>query len=616
MADPRDRIDELIAAGSVADAARELAALWRQGQDAAKAAFVTSRFERIQQARALPEHRIAILRSFTVEPMIPFLRAGAFVMGVNAVVRAGDFNAYAQEILMPESWLGDFDPDTVILALDARDIAPELWGRGSPPTAAVRERVFESFAGWLAALRRRSRAHVIVHNLEQPAWTSRGLLDAQTRDGQREAIRGINAGLTEAASKLAGVYVLDYDQLTARHGRERWHDEQKWLTVRLPVAAPFVGAVAQEWVRFLYPICGRLAKAAVFDLDNTIWGGIVGEDGIEGLKLGPEYPGAAYQEMQRALLDLYHRGILLAVCSKNNLEDAMEAIEKHPGMLLRREQLAAWRINWNEKAANLREIAAELNIGVDALAFVDDNPVERQQVALALPEVQVVELAEKPLEFARAVRSHPAFERLVLSDEDRDRPRYYARQREIADLESRVDTREDFLRSLEQEVEIVPLEAGNAARVAQLTQKTNQFNLTTRRYSEAEVRELASRAGWNVAAMRVRDRFQDNGLVGVAITADAGDVCRIDTFLLSCRVINRTVETALLAQLAGEARRRGQKRLEGWYLPTKKNVPCRDFYERHGFRRVEETAAGTRWEMELGEGEAVRCPEWIKVRVG
>ena len=270
------------------------------------------------------------------------------------------------------------------------------------------------------------------------------------------------------------------------------------------------------------------------------------------------------------MLDLYQRGIILAVCSKNNLADAMEVLESHPSMLLRPQHFAAWRINWQDKAQNLREIAAELNIGIDALAFLDDNPVERAHIRADLPEVTVLALPDDPMGYAAALRATPVFERLVLSDEDRERGRYYAEQRQRLDLEQRATSLEDFYASLQQEVDIMPVDAASLTRVAQLTQKTNQFNTTTHRYSEQQISAMAESPDWDVYAVRVRDHFGDNGIVGVVIVHDGDDVSDIDTFLLSCRVISRGVETSILSFLVERARARQLRQVQGWFHPHQK----------------------------------------------
>ena len=423
-----------------------------------------------------------------------------------------------------------------------------------------------------------------------PARRSSGVLDAQTEPSQSAAIRKINDAVRGLAAEYRGIYVLDYDALVARHGRARWSDDRKWLTARLPIAAENLIHMAREWLRFLVPLAGKTAKALVVDLDNTLWGGVIGEDGMTGIRCNAEYPGAAYQALQRAMLDLTQRGILLAVCSKNNPDDAMEALNHHPGMLVRPKHFAAMRINWQDKAQNLREIAAELNIGTDALAFMDDNPVEREQVRAALPEVFVIEMPSDPLGYAAALRDCPAFERLALSAEDQQRTAIYAEQQQRSQAEQNFQSKEDFYRFLEQEAEIDAVQPATLARIAQLTQKTNQFNLTTRRYTEQQIADLAADPQWQVMSIRVKDRFGDHGLVGVAITHDEGDACEIDTFLLSCRVIGRTVESALLSYLAEGASSRRRRRLSGWFLPTKKNVPARDFYQQHGFERLRKKA--------------------------
>jgi FkbH-like protein len=594
----RNTIDTLLEAGNAAAAARLLTTVWDEQPSAALAAFVASRFDKLRAALSLVPYRVAILRSFTVEPVLPILKASAYARGIALGVHTGEFNAYAQEILDPDSGLYRFRPDAVILAVQTRDA-------GDVATISTR------LADWIAAFRRHSSAALIIHNFEVPAPAA-GILDAQQQDGESAVVREANRALVSLAGQHRGVYVLDYDALVARHGRETWSDERKWLTVRLPLAAASLPHLAAEWMRFLHPLTGKLAKCVVVDLDNTLWGGVIGEDGMTGIRLGQEFPGAAFQAVQRALLHLTKRGILLAIASKNNPGDAMEALSSHPGMLLEPRDFAATRINWNPKAQSLREIAAELNIGLDSLAFVDDNPVERQQVREQAPEAIVIELPNDPMRFASCLRNCPYFERLTLSEEDRKRGEYYAAQRERAELEANVVSKEDFYRSLEQIAEIAPVTPATLARVAQLTQKTNQFNLTTHRYTEQQINEMAACPNWRVWSLRVTDRYADNGLVAVAIARTDGEICEIDTFLMSCRVIGRTVETALLAHLAEDARQRGARRLQGWFLPTKKNAPAQDFYKDHGFTELERTTEGTLFALDLTQ-TTIAMPEWIKV---
>src|SRR5579863_7031821 len=471
--DLRSEIDGLISAGTADLAGLRLSELWRNEPGAATAAFMVNRYEKLRGTIALIASRVAILRSFTVEPAIPLLRAEAFLHGLDLTVQLGDFNAYVQEILDPDSSLYRFKPEVILIAVRTADLAPELWlgyaDLAPEAVSSVAERVTNSFSQWIRILRERTSVAVIIHSLELPARPATGLLDAQQSIGQSAAIQQINQAMKQIAMEHRGVYVLDYDGLVGRHGRLRWHDERKWLTARMPIAADQLIHLSREWLRFVVPLAGKAAKVLVVDLDNTLWGGVIGEDGMAGIKLGSEYPGAAYQALQRALLDLARRGILLAICSKNNPEDAMEVLEKHPGMLLRPKNFSAVRINWNDKAENLREIASKLNVGIDSLAFLDDNPVERGQIHSALPEVTVVDLPEDPIAYASAIRDCPVFERLALSNEDAQRTSLYAAQRERSAAENNFQTKEDFFRYLEQEAEVAPVSAATIARVAQLT---------------------------------------------------------------------------------------------------------------------------------------------------
>ena len=613
----RNEIERLISEQSAEEARARLGELWRKEPGAMAAAFLVSRFEQLRGKLPMLPYRVAILRSLTVEPAVSLLRAEAFVRSIDLTVKLGDFNAYAQEMLDPDSLLYRFKPDAVIFAVQTGDLAPDLWHQFadlSPDAVhAAVKRVTSSLQQWIRTFRERSSAAFIIHSLELPSHPSMGILDAQQNASQAWAIQQINQSLRQIAQEFRGVYVLDYDGLVSRHGRLRWRDERKWLVARMPVAADHLIYLTREWLRFLVPLSGKIAKVLVADLDNTLWGGVIGEDGMTGIKLGPEYPGAAYQNLQRAMLDLTRRGILLAICSKNNPDDAKEALENHPGMILRLKDFSAVRINWSDKAQNLREIAAELNVGIDSLAFIDDNPVEREQIRGILPEIAILDLPEDPLAYAAIVRDAPIFERLALSGEDQQRTSMYAEQRERSQAEQSFQSKEDFFRYLEQEAEVAPVTPLTLARVAQLTQKTNQFNLTTRRYTEPQIAEMAARPECQVLSIKVRDRFGDHGLVGVAITRDESESCEIDTFLLSCRVIGRNVETALLSHLAKVAADRGRKRLTGKFLPTKKNAPAEDFYAQHGFERVEQNAEGSVWSLNLQQHTIV-TPEWIRLK--
>jgi FkbH-like protein len=618
ISETRAKIEAAIAQADPAAAFSLVRALWAAHGGLATSRFVEGCIGALAPALTLPQCRVAIVRSFTVEPLISLLRAEAFVEGLNLDVYVGGFNTYMQESLNQDDELYAYSPNVIIAAIGLREVAPELWANfgmlRSDDVDAVCARVTETMQELLTHLRSHSAASILLHNFEMPPTLSAGVLDAQ-QQGQSATVRRLNAQLQQLAAATPGVYIVDYDELVAQHGRKSWYDEAKWAAVRLPLSSSSLLPLAREWVRYLRPLAGPHCKAVVVDLDNTLWGGVVGEDGIEGLQLGLEAPGAHYTAFQQSLLDLYHRGIILAVCSKNNHADAMEVIERHPQMLLRSNHLAAVRINWNDKPANIREIAAELNIGLDAICFIDDNPVERELVLSQLPMVTVLDLPPSPALYAAALRAVRPFERLSLSAEDRERGVYYAQERLRNEEQQGATSIEDFYRSLKLCVTVEEAQGMSLGRVAQLTQKTNQFNLTTRRYTEQDVTRMVADPTWRVYGIHVSDRFGDSGLTGVLLVQCGGELAEIDTFLLSCRVMGRTVEHAALCAITDLLRAEGIRRVEGEFIPTAKNAPVRDLYALQGFERVAADAGGaTRWALDLGS-QRLQAPDWITLSV-
>ncbi len=617
-ADTRASIEAALDAADVI-AARALAtAYWRANPDASTARYLTGRIERLWPER-LVEHRVAILRSFTVEPIVPLLQAEAALAGCRAVPWVGEFNAYGQEILAADGGLYAHAPDTVILAVQTRDVAPRLWsdfaGLSEDSVANEVEVAASGLASLIGQLRARTAANILVHGLEPPVRPSAGLLDSRRPLSQADAIALINRRLRERCADLPDVHLLDIAELHARHGRARFVSDKKWATAKLPLSLEGVGWLAAEWWRHLSLFALPRAKVLALDLDNTLWGGAIGEEGLAGIKLGPEYPGVFFQNLQRAALDAARRGVLLVLCSKNNPEDALQVIDEHPGMLIRREHLAAMRINWEPKPANLVAIAEELNLGLESFVFLDDNPVEREAVRRSLPGVIVPELGPDPSTYADILRDVPALERLTASAEDAERTRYYAEERERRGLQAGAETLEDFLASLDIRVGIEPISAMTLPRAAQLTQKTNQLNTTTRRFTEAQLTEWLAAPGRAGFVLRSQDRFGDNGVVGVALTSAQEGVRDIDGLLLSCRVIGRQIETAFLAFVADFARRNGQHRLQGWFIPTSKNAPARGLYQQAGFEMTSERDPDQLWAFDLTSGD-VAAPTWVTLDSG
>jgi FkbH-like protein len=389
------------------------------------------------------------------------------------------------------------------------------------------------------------------------------------------------------AAELAdrkGAFIWDYDRFVRAFGYDNLSDPKMWYFSSNPYRQSAYPPIVDDLMRYLRSALGRMKKCVVLDLDNTLWGGIAGEDGMEGVALGHTYPGNCFRDFQKELLKLYHRGILLAINSKNNEADALRIIEDHPDMILRRRHFAAIRINWADKGTNLRELARELNIGLDSFIFVDDNPAECELVRRECPECDVVVLPRKPYLLPRVPGELPGIENIRLTDEDRHKGEMYRAQSARQDAEARSANIDDFLASLEIEAGIEAAAPFSIPRIAQLTQKTNQMNMTTRRYTESQIQALVNEADSAVFSVSSKDRFGDNGIIGVIILKFAKGECRIDTLLLSCRVIGRGIEQLMVAYIAEFARKRGTRALVGEFLPTPKNQPAAGFYERVGFR--------------------------------
>jgi FkbH-like protein len=560
--------------------------------------------------------RVAYLSSFTIDSLVPFLQVEAARQGFLAEAYVGPFNSVRQELLDPTSGCCKFEPEVVFVAQLLGDTCPSLESDFLALTEEEANGKIEAsvaeMESSLKAFRARSKAVVVLHNFALPAHEALGVYEAMAPASQTEAIRRLNARLVEVARTIPGVHVLNFDRICAEVGYANWLDPKMWLLGRAPLSARMLPEVGKTQAAFLHALRGSPRKCLVLDLDNTLWGGIVGESGVAGIKLGNSHPGNIFRELQKSVLNLHRRGILLAINSKNNLADVEEVFRSHPDMVLKREHFAAIRANWQAKPDNMVEIARELNIGLNSLVFFDDNPAEREQMRQALPQVLTLDVPADPQQYILSLHRSRAFERLSFTAEDRERGAMYQAQADRKRCEKSAESLEEFLRSLEMEATIRPVDAFAFPRVLDLIQKTNQFNLTTRRHSEPELDAFAKDPRCGVFSLQLRDRFGDNGIVGAAIVLLRERTALIETFLLSCRVIGRTVESAFLAFLADWAKAQGATLLEGEFIPSAKNAPAADFYSKHGFSQVPGLESGSVWRLDLA-ATAVPAPLFVRV---
>lgn len=559
--------------------------------------------------------RVALLGSFTLDPIVPILKARALSSRILAEIYVGQFNVWQQEVLSEQSGLRRFNPDVIFLALRAEDLAPDLVYRFlGLSDAEIRAEVANATAAlesFLGALRQWSRAKVVVHSLASPVFPVLGILDHEFPGGQSAAFQEWNRAWMDVARRSSDTWVMDCDRLVREVGWSQWYDARFWALARLPLSSTALERLAEEQTKYLQAFLGVARKVLVLDLDNTLWGGIIGEDGFHRIQLGSDYPGSAFVELQRVILGLHDRGVILAINSKNNSDEARQVMEKHPAMVLHPEYFAAMRINWSDKAQNLEELSEELNLSLDSFVYVDDNAVECERIRQALPQVLTIHMADEPaLRPNRMRRLAGVFDTLAYSSEDRARNAMYRAEGPRKTLRCQVASLEDFYISLQMEMTIRTVDESSLSRAAQMTQRTNQFNLTTRRYSESELDALIRSGQHEVYTARLRDRFGDDGIIALAILKSDDGAVYIDTFLMSCRVIGREVEAAFLTFLLRRARTLGVKEVIGEYRPTKKNSLAADFYAGEGFEVVHRSEETTLWRLKSDQFQR-HYPRWF-----
>lgn len=552
--------------------------------------------------------RIALLSSHTVDHLVPAIRVAGLQRRLALSVHVAPYGMYRQALLMDDPELADFAPQLIILALDARDAPLQLPLEASQAEvdAAVAERIEELRLLWRRA-RERHAAQVVQQTIVPADPPIFGSFEALVPAAPYAVIDRLNAAIRSAARE-DGVLLMDLAWEAARGSYGdglaeplRWHQAKQLVS---PNLAPLYG---DQLARIAAASLGLSRKCLVLDLDNTLWGGVIGDDGVDGIHLGQgSASGEAFLAFQRYAALLARRGVILAVCSKNDPSVAEAAFE-HPEMALKRSDIAAFVANWDDKAGNLRRIASMLDIGLDSLVFVDDNPAERDIVRRELPEVAVPELPEDVADYPARVAAAGYFEAVSFTSDDATRGRNYALNAERKAALSQATDMEGYLRGLEMVLTATPIGAAELARSTQLINKTNQFNLTTRRYGEAEVDRIASDPRSVALAIRLADKFGDNGLISVVLArpdaAIADDELLIDSWLMSCRVLGRQVEEAVLEVLAEAATAAGYRALIGEYRPTDRNGMVAEHFPRLGFVQhpapADAASEATFWRYEL-----------------
>jgi len=577
------------------------------GEAAAKSAAIEAKKRwraHLASADPKPALRVGLAASFTADTLVPFVGAALLAENTAAAFTVAPFNQLFQTCLDPEaSFHGAVDVAVVLWRLEdlmLDEITGFLAGELDALNRASGK--LASFAAAIRQLRAGFKGMVIAGVPPYPTGVAGNLLSLDNAAGLGAFHRKLAAEFVDDVGRIEGVTLVDLDAMQRQIGVATAFDARKWYLYRQPYSDAFLYTAGRQLGRIVAASRRAAKKCVVLDADNTLWGGIVGEDGIDGIQIGDEFPGSAYRDFQKLLLSWRAQGVLLAVASKNNEADALEVFDKHSDMVLKREHLSAWQINWLPKAENIPLIAKALNIGTDSLVFIDDNPMEIAYMRDARAEVTSVLVPSEPADIVATMQALTLFDQLEVTDEDRKRADMMRAERDRETVAAQI-SHADFLNALDLKIDLFRAQPEDLGRITQLVNKTNQFNLTTIRRTLDEVRALANSDDWRLYGMRVTDKFGEYGLTGVVIVEISPDRRRwtIDSLMMSCRVLGRGVEPTLIGGLAGDARDQGAVEFRASYIPTAKNAICASFLPDQNFTSI----GGQEWHLDLADAPAI-----------
>ena len=556
--------------------------------------------------------RVAVLGSFSLNGFDETIRVKCYEKQIECKTYIGDYNQYNQDILKSDSKFYQFNPEITFLILDVRHIIGELFFTPYSLSLSEKEKLVNQkiaeINNLIITIINNSKSHVILTELQIPTYSPYGINEKKEQLGLKQMIQKINEGIRDKTKKEQLVSILDFNEFIQRNGENNVFNYKQFFSGDIKISIEFIPKFIDELLKFIIAILGMTKKCIVLDLDNTLWGGIIGEDGFDGIELGHTSNGKAFVDFQKELLSLWNQGIILAINSKNNPDDAMKVLQEHPDMILRKNNFASIQTNWNDKAQNLKQIADEINIGLSSIVFFDDDKLNRERIKQEFPEVLTVELPDDPSQFSSILKNLNDFNVLQRTEEDIKRGQMYVQQRERKELEKSISSLDDFLEQLHIQVKMKKSNEFLIPRISQLTLKTNQFNLTTKRYQEEEIKNLSNDSKFSVGCAQVLDKFGDNGITGVYIVSKNEKTWFIDTFLLSCRIMGRGVENAMLSEILKEAKENGVENIKAEYIPTEKNMPAENFLSDYGFKKD-----GNFWFYNLNN--EIKSPNHLKVEI-
>lgn len=539
-------------------------------------------------ASALPQYSLAVLGDCATQHLATALRGYGVSVGIRLNVFDADYDQIDAQVMAPDSELYRFVPQGVLLQMCTEKLQEAFYDRPPEARASFAEDTYARIRQIWSRIGSRIPATVLQCNFPLIDDGVFGQFGNKTEQSFLFQQRKLNYLLMQGCQEAKNTFLIDLDALQTALGRSTFADPKLYYVAKMPISLAALPAAAKLVVDVVRSLQGAVKKCLVLDLDNTLWGGVIGDDGLSGIQIGELGTGHAFSDFQKWLKELKNRGILLTVCSKNNEDTAKEPFEKHPEMVLRLEDFSMFVANWEDKARNIRTIQQALNIGMDSMVFLDDNPFERELVRTMIPEITVPELPEDPALYLQYLRGLDLFETASYSREDAGRTEQYREKAQRAAFEAAFQSYDDYLEALQMRASAAAFDPFHYPRIAQLTQRSNQFNLRTVRYTEAEIEALAQDDSRIGLYFTLKDKFGDHGLISVVVLEkQPEDTLFISEWLMSCRVLKRGMEEFIVDKILSVAAQQGFRRVVGEYIPTPKNAMVKDLYEQLGFARLE-----------------------------
>jgi FkbH-like protein len=573
-----------------------------------------------QSSENLPKLRFLILRSVTIEPIAPYLRYMSYQLGYRPIINFGSFDNIVEEAIGSDSLVVDNDADIILIftpifvlntLLDIR-----FYTLSEDQVNSELENILNILQIIISGVRSKSDATIMWHSLELPLYASRGIQDDQLKWGQSAIVSKINDGMRLILLDIGNAYFINMQVCLSRLGASNFYDIRYWYLASAPYSIQALKEIANEDFKYIRALKGINSKCLVLDCDNTLWGGVLGEDGIEGIKLGADNSGQAFVDFQNEILSLHSRGIIIALCSKNNENDVIEVFDKHPDMMIKREHISGWKINWGDKVSNICELAMDLNISIDSMVFVDDSDFEVNLVKQQLPEIRVLQLPiNNPAEYRWILASCGWFDTPILTREDINRGAFYSQEKKRREFKKNLYDLETYCKSLIMKLTIGYSDDSTVSRIAQQTNKTNQFNLTTNKYSESDIYKFTKSHVHDVIWLKVSDKYGDMGIVGSCIIFYDNKRAIIDTFLISCRALGRGIEKRFLSEVMHIVSKRGVKYIYGQYVPSKKNMQTSKFYLNQKFKLMSLKGCKGEWYLYNLYDKIDRLPDYFSISI-